>query len=207
MGFWLVSATVVVAAHPSVLRAEEAPVAAAAGEEPAAATVQDNMDVGLEYILTVEGAVVESTEGAEPFHYIHGRQQMIPGLERQLAGLHVGETAEVSVNPEEGYGPVDPAAFIEIPRTQLPADATPEVGMVLRGINPDGQNFQARIDELKEESAVLNLNHPLAGKTLNFKVKILDLSPAPRPADDERRGGPAPRDADDPLQVPAERAP
>jgi FKBP-type peptidyl-prolyl cis-trans isomerase SlyD len=107
-----------------------------------------------------------------------------------------GESAEVSVNPEEGYGPVDPAAFIEIPRTQLPADVTPEVGMVLRGINPDGQNFQARIGELKEESAVLNLNHPLAGKTLNFKVKILDLSPAP-----------APRDADEPLQVPAERAP
>ena len=192
MALWLVTATVV-AAPPSVI-AEEA-------------TVQDNVDVGLEYTLTVEGNVVESTEGGEPFHYIHGRAQMIPGLERQLTGLHVGETAEVSVSPEEGYGPVDPAAFIEIPKTQLPADVTPEVGMVLRGINPDGQNFQAKIDELKEESAVLNLNHPLAGKTLNFTVKILALSPAPRPADDERRGGPAPRDADDPLQVPAERAP
>ena len=195
-GLWLVSAAVVVAAGPPTIAAEEAPVSAAAGELPGAATVQDNMGVGLEYTLTVEGDVVESTEGREPLRYIHGRSQIIPGLERQLAGLHIGETAEVSVNPEEGYGLVDPEAFIEVPRTQLPADVTPEVGMVLRGINPDGQNFQARVDELKEESAVLNLNHPLAGKTLNFKVKILDLSPAP-----------APRDADEPLQVPAQRAP
>ena len=179
VGFWLMSAAVAVAAPLSAV-AEEAPTAAAV-EAPVATTVQDNMDIGLEYTLTVDGAVVESTEGKEPLHYIHGRQQMIPGLERQLTGLHVGDTAEVSVSPEEGYGPVDPAAFIEIPRTQLPSDVTPEIGMVLRGINPDGQNFQARINALKEESAVLDLNHPLAGKTLSFKVKILDISPAPAP--------------------------
>ena len=150
-----------------------------AAEGSMAAAVQDNMDVGMEYTLTVDGAVVDSTDGKEPFHYVHGRRQVIPGLERQLAGLHAGETAEVTVAPEDGYGPVDPAAFIELPKTQLPADAAPEIGMVLRGVDPNGQQFRARINELKDESVVLDLNHPLAGKTLAFKVKILSITPVP----------------------------
>ena len=169
-GWWLVFAIAVVAAPQPGSAAEE-------GAMPAA--VQDNMEIGMEYTLTVDGAVVDSTEGKDPFRYVHGRQQVIPGLERQLAGLHVGDAAEVTVAPEEGYGPVDPVAFIEIPKAQLPEDVAPEVGMVLRGVNPDGQNFSARIRELKGENVVLDLNHPLAGKTLTFKVKILTIAPAP----------------------------
>ena len=144
-----------------------------------AAAVQENMDVGIEYTLTVDGAVVDSTEGKEPFHYIQGRRQVIPGLERQLAGLHVGDTKQMVIAPAEGYGEVDPAAFIEVKNTQLPADVTPSVGMVLRGVNPDGQSFRAKISEMKGDTVVLDLNHPLAGKTLNFNVKIIDISPAP----------------------------
>ena len=140
--------------------------------------VHDNMDVGLEYTLTVDGTVVDSTDGKDAFHYVHGQQQMIPGLERQLAGLHVGDAKEVTVNPDEGYGQVDSAAFVEVPKTQLPAGVTPEVGLVLRGVNPDGQSFRARIHEIKDETVTLDLNHPLAGKTLTFKVKIIGIAPA-----------------------------
>ncbi|MBI3330518.1 MAG: FKBP-type peptidyl-prolyl cis-trans isomerase [Candidatus Omnitrophica bacterium] len=142
-----------------------------------AAAVQDNMDIGMEYTLTVDGTVVDSTEGKDAFHYIHGRRQVIPGLERQLIGLHAGDAAEVTVAPEEGYGPLDPTALIEIPKTQLPSDVAPELGIVLRGVNPDGESFRARISELKGENVVLDLNHPLAGKTLTFKVTILDITP------------------------------
>jgi FKBP-type peptidyl-prolyl cis-trans isomerase SlyD len=145
--------------------------------EEAAISVQDNMQIGLEYTLTVDGVVVDSTEGKGPFHYVHGQQQMIPGLESQLTGMRVGDTKEVTVSPEGGYGPVDPTAFVEVKKTQLPPDVTPTVGMILRGVNPDGQSFRAKITELKGETVMLDLNHPLAGKTLSFKVKITDIAP------------------------------
>jgi FKBP-type peptidyl-prolyl cis-trans isomerase SlyD len=170
IGWWVLSASLAVIGYLPTSQAEETPVAA---------TVQDNMDVALEYTLTVDSAVVDSTEGKAPFHYIHGRKQLIPGLERELAGLHVGDSKAVTVSPEEGYGQVDPAAFVEVPKAKLPSDVTPAVGMVLRGMNPDGQSFPAKISEVKDDAVVINLNHPLAGKTLTFNVKITDITPAP----------------------------
>ncbi len=156
-------------------QAEQAAPAAPAQET--AMTIQDNMKVGLEYTLTSEGAVVDSTDGKEPFHYVQGQGQIIPGLERQLVGLHVGDTKEVTVTPEEGYGVVDQAAFIKVEKKQLPKDVPPHVGMMLTGKNPDGRSFRARISEIKDDQVTLDLNHPLAGKTLVFKVKIIDIAP------------------------------
>jgi len=144
-------------------------------------SVQDNMDISLEYTLTIDGKVVDSTNGREPLHYIHGTHQIIPGLERALAGMKVGESKSVTVSPEDGYGKVDPAAIVEVPKTQLPSDVKPAVGMVLRGMNPNGQSFRAKINEVKKESVVLNMNHPFAGKTLNFQVKVVGVAP-PAPA-------------------------
>ena len=163
------AATLILAGRAPSLSAEES---------AAPMDVRDNMDIGLEYTLTVDGAVVDSADSSKPFHYVHGQHQMIPGLERQLTGMHVGDAKEVTVKPDEGYGPVDPAAFVEVAKTQLPAGVTPEVGLVLRGVNPDGQSFRARISELKDATVMLDLNHPLAGKTLNFKVKITDIAQA-----------------------------
>src|SRR3989338_1595650 len=157
--------------------------AAPAEETPApAAAIQDNLDIGLEYTLTVDGSVVDTTEGRGPFHYVHGQGQLIPGLERELTGLHVGDSKEVAVRPADGYGEVDPAAFVEVPKEQLPKDVAPTVGMVLQGVNPDGRNFRAKINEVNGASVVLDLNHPLAGKTLNFQVKVTAISSAPSPA-------------------------
>ena len=162
-----------------------APVRAAdavpSAETPPASAIQDNVDVGLDYTLIVDGAVVESTEGKTPFHYHHGGQQILPALERALTGLHIGDTKELTVGPEDGYGQPDPAALVEVPKTQLPAEVTPEVGLVIRGVNPDGQSFPAKIKEIKGETVVLDLNHPLAGKTLTIKVKVVDISPAAPP--------------------------
>ena len=165
-------------------RAEEnqpatpAPAVPPAPPASSAATIQDNMEVGFEYTLTVDGAVVDSTEGKEPFHYVHGQYQIVPGLERELTGLKVGDTKEVTVKPEDGYGKTDPAAVIELPKTQLPSDVTPAVGMVLRGVNPDGKMFRATVTGVKDQTVSLDLNHPLAGKTLAFKVKVIDIKPA-----------------------------
>ena len=155
------------------------PVAHAAEEAARPTAVQENMDVGLDYTLTVEGKVVDSTDGKSPLHYIHGRGQIIPGLERQLVGLHVGDSKEVTVDPKDGYGPLDPAAIVEVKKDQLPKDITPSAGMVLRGVNPDGRSFRASVKAVKDTTVLLDLNHPLAGKTLVFKVKITDIKPAP----------------------------
>lgn len=146
-------------------------------ETPMPATIQDNMTVQLEYTLTSEGRVVDSTDGRGPFRYVHGKSQIVPGLERQLTGLHVGETKDVTVKPEEGYGPVNPSAFVEVPKEQLPPNITPAVGMTLRGTDPDGKTFRATIHEIKDKTVMLDLNHPLAGKTLQFKVKVVDIAP------------------------------
>jgi len=150
-------------------------------EEPVPAatpSVQDNMDVALEYTLTVDGQVVDTTEGREAFHYIQGQKQVIPGLEKQLSGHHIGDSMDITITPDEGYGEIDPSAVVDLPKSQLPQDITPEVGMVLRGVSKEGIGFQARIKEIKDENVVLDLNHPLAGKTLNFKIKVTGISPA-----------------------------
>ncbi len=166
-----------------VFAAENSPAAVPAPKKAApqpsadSAAIQNGMDVGLEYSLTVEGSVVDSTEGKQPLHYVHGTGKIIPGLEKQLAGMHVGESKEVTVTPEDGYGQVDPAAVVEVDKAKLPPDTVPAVGMILRGVNPDGQMFQARIKEIKDDKVMLDLNHPLAGKTLQFKVKVISISP------------------------------
>jgi len=162
-----------------------------ADETASPAIVSEHMDVGMEYTLTVDGKVVDSTEGKPPFHYVHGRRQIVPGLERALAGLKVGEETQVTIEPKDGYGDVDPEAFVEIARAQLPPDTAPEVGMTLRGVNPSGQGFQATVQQVKDETVVLNLNHPLAGKTLQFKIKITGIAPAPATP----TGGPGPTPA------------
>ncbi|HBH97101.1 MAG TPA: peptidylprolyl isomerase [Candidatus Omnitrophica bacterium] len=149
-------------------------------QEPAERlAIAENMAVQMEYALTADGQAVDASPAGEPFRYTHGRGQIIPGLERQLAGLHVGDAREITVSPEEGYGPVDPEAVVEIPREQLPATVTPEAGMSLSGVDPEGRPFRARIKELRDTTVTLDLNHPLAGKTLLFKVNIVDIAPSP----------------------------
>lgn len=148
---------------------------APAADSPA---IADKMDVGMDYTLTVDGKVVDSSEGREPLHYVHGSGQIIPGLEQALTGLKAGDSKEVTVAPEQGYGTADPSAIVEVPKTQLPPNVTPAVGMALRGQTPEGEGFAATIKEIKADSVVLDLNHPLAGKTLHFKVKITDVKPA-----------------------------
>jgi len=165
------------AAAEDPVPAADAPATPSA--EPIPPAVGQNMEVTLDYTLTVEGSVVESTEGKEPLTYVHGQRQLIAGFEQGLEGLHAGDAKELSIPPESGYGTIDPAAVVEVQKSQLPADVAPEVGTVLRGVNPDGQSFRAKITEVKTDTVVLDLNHPLAGKTLNFKIKVLDIKPTP----------------------------
>ncbi len=137
--------------------------------------IEDGKTIKINYTLTVDGEVVDTTDGREPFEYVQGKHQIIPGLERQLLGRGVGDECEIIVGPDDAYGVEDPRAYIEVPRSRLP-EGEIEVGMVVYANSPDGGQMMVRIAEIKEETVVLNFNHPLAGKELHFKIVILDIA-------------------------------
>jgi FKBP-type peptidyl-prolyl cis-trans isomerase SlyD len=148
--------------------------------------VKNGSVVSLEYTLSDEkGKPLESNRGKEPLTYTHGQKQIIPGLEKEIAGMKVGGEKHVQVKPEEAYGPVNPKAFQEVPREKIPPDGL-KVGATLMAKSPQGQSQPVRVAEIKEKTVVLDLNHPLAGKTLTFDLKVLDIQPPqstpPQPA-------------------------
>jgi FKBP-type peptidyl-prolyl cis-trans isomerases 2 len=143
--------------------------------------VSTGKQVSIEYTLTLEDeTVVDSNVGAEPLTFIQGSHNIIPGLESALDGMTVGDSKQVTVTPENAYGPVNEDAVSEIEKTYIPEDSL-KVGAVLQGQNPDGRVIIARVVEIKEETVLLDYNHPLAGKTLNFDVKIMAVGNAPEP--------------------------
>jgi FKBP-type peptidyl-prolyl cis-trans isomerase 2 len=147
----------------------------------AGATITDGKQVSLEFTLSLDDKTkVQSNVGQEPMVYQHGAHQIIPGLEKQLTGLKVGETKHVEVSPEEGYGPVDPKRTQEVEKNKIPEEAR-KVGAKLTGRGPQGQMMYAEVKEIKGDMAVLDLNHPLAGKKLIFDIKVLKIENAPEP--------------------------
>lgn len=140
--------------------------------------IKNGSMVSLEYTLSDDkGKMIESNKGKGPLNYVQGRGQIIPGLEKELMGMAVGGTKKIKVKPEDAYGPVNPKAFQEIPKANLPAEAL-KVGATLVARNPQGQSIPVRVHEIKEKTVVMNFNHPMAGKTLSFDVKVLDIKAA-----------------------------
>ncbi|MBF0571265.1 MAG: FKBP-type peptidyl-prolyl cis-trans isomerase [Candidatus Omnitrophica bacterium] len=135
--------------------------------------------VTLNYTLTVDNKDVETSVGKAPLAYVVGNHDIIPGLESQINGMRINEEKVINVEAKNGYGQVDLKAFKEFPVSALPKELTPKVGLVLQATSPDGSMFPAVISELKGDKVVLNFNHPLAGKDLTFKVKILKIENAP----------------------------
>ena len=140
--------------------------------------VAKDLVVSLEYTLTVDGEVVDSSEENGPIEFIQDKGNIIPGLERQLEGMALGESKNITVLSKEAYGEYDPEAVEEIPLSEFPDDIPHEVGVELAVEDEDGEAVSAVIEEVGKESITLNFNHPLAGKDLNFAVKILDLRAA-----------------------------
>lgn len=129
--------------------------------------------VKFDYTLTVNNEVMESSQGKEPLSYNPGRGEIIPGLEKELLGMKVGDSKKVAVKPEEGYGLVRQDAFRDFSRENLPKGMDPKVGMVLEMQDEQGASFPAVISDVSEKSIKLDFNHPLAGKELVFDVKVV----------------------------------
>lgn len=134
--------------------------------------IGEGTTVGFEYTLSLsDGTVVESNVGGDAFSYTQGGGQILPALEAALTGLTVDETKQVTLEPVDAYGDVNPEAFQEIPIAQIPEDAR----VVDTILGAEGFEGPIRVHEVKEEVVVLDFNNPLAGKTLTFDIRIVSL--------------------------------
>ena len=144
-------------------------------KESKALIVTEGKSVKVTYTLTVDGKVVDSSKGRDPLQFKVGSHAVIPGFEKAVMGMKVGEKKSFRVSPEEGYGKVKPEAIREIPKKELPSEITPKAGMTLYAEGKNGRRFPVRIEQVKKDVVVMNFNHPLAGKTLKFDVEVVDI--------------------------------
>jgi len=141
-------------------------------------TVSNGKQVSLEYTMKLDDqSVIDSNVGGEPLKVTQGKHELVPGLEKALEGMAAGEKKNVTVAPPEAYGTVDPKAFQEVDRKMVSVEGQ-KVGAQLEGTTTDGRKIFPRISEVKNETVVLDFNHPLAGKTLHFAVQVLDVAQA-----------------------------
>lgn len=141
--------------------------------------VADNIVVGIAYTLRLDdGEVADASPAGEPLLYLQGHGNIIPGLEQALYGLAVGDEKRVAVEPEDGYGEFDDENMHLMPYDAFPDDVEIEEGMDFTLQNEDGEVFEAYVHELTDEGVVLDFNHPLAGETLYFDVKVVSLRAA-----------------------------
>lgn len=130
--------------------------------------------ISLEYTVKLEdNQVIDTNVGKEPLTFTQGANQIIRGVETAVEGMTVGQAKQVIVAPEEGYGAPDPDAFQEVPKENVPGDI--KVGTQLHGKAADGRVVQPIVAEIKDKTVLLDFNHPLAGKTLVFDMKVVDI--------------------------------
>ena len=138
-------------------------------------SITEGSTVSVEYTLTLQDKeVIDTNKGGQPLTFVYGANQIIPGLEKEMTGMKIGESKNVTVPPEEGYGPVHEQAIIEVGKDKMPPEAW-QVGAHVQGQGPDGQVVRGQVTALQDDKATVDFNHPLAGKTLYFEVKVIDI--------------------------------
>ena len=141
--------------------------------------VENNDKVAIQYKGTLEdGTVFDTSEGREALEFVVGKGMVIPGFEKGIVGLNEGDKKTIEILPEDGYGPVMKELVQEVPKTALPAEITPEVGMMLSAQGPNGQMIPVKVAEIGEETIKLDMNHPLAGQKLTFDVTVEKVTKA-----------------------------
>ena len=139
--------------------------------------VKEGDKVKVEYTgLFEDGTVFDSSEKhGQPLDFEVGKKMVVPGFEKAIVGMEKGEEKEVTLKPEEAYGEINPEHTKEIPKDQLPEGQEPKAGMMIGVGLPTGQQIPAKIIKVTEKSITIDLNHPLAGKVLKFKLKVVDF--------------------------------
>lgn len=135
--------------------------------------VADKCVVSIHYTLTDDqGTELDSSSGQEPFAYLHGTQSIIPGLERALSGKSAGDELQVTIEPREAYGEVNPELIQRVPREAFAGVTDLKPGMQFQAGQPDGQPLNITVKEVGDDEVTIDANHPLAGRVLHFDVRV-----------------------------------
>ena len=142
-------------------------------------TIENGKVVTVHYHLTnADRQVIESSRGRDPLTYLHGAGTLLASVERALTGLDVGATTIVELAPAEAYGEHDATKIETLPRGAFAQVPNLAVGMRLEGQDAHGQTFTVRVLEIREDTVVIDANHPLAGETLTFAMEVLAIREA-----------------------------
>lgn len=134
--------------------------------------------VSIHYTLTNDaGETLDSSAGGEPLAYLHGKGNLIPGLEKALVGKQTGDKLQVKVPPAEAYGEYDKGLLQNVPRRSFKGIAQVQVGMQFQVQSPQGPR-SVTVTRVVGDMVTVDANHPLAGKNLNFEVEVTDVRPA-----------------------------
>lgn len=138
--------------------------------------VKQNDTVKVHYTGRLEdGQVFDTSEGKEPIEFTLGQGQLIPGFEKGLVDMKVNEKKTINIPKEEAYGEPQEELIQEVQKNQLPDDIKPEVGMGLVSKAPDGREMNLVVADVKDETIVVDGNHPLAGKNLIFDLEVVEI--------------------------------
>ena len=139
--------------------------------------VKENSTIKVNYTgKLATGQVFDTSEGKEPIEFVLGQGRLIPGFEKGLIDMKLNEKKTISMTKEEAYGEPNPSLIQEVKKSDLPQDMEPKVGMGLVSKSPDGQEINLMVSEVKEDSIVVDGNHPLAGHDLIFDVKVVEIN-------------------------------
>ena len=133
--------------------------------------------VRIHYTGTLDdGTEFDSSAGREPLEFSLGSGQVIAGFDNAVEGMAVGDSKTVTLPPDKAYGDRHEKLLQEVPKTSLPDDMKPEVGMALQTQSPDGQVMNLVIADVSEESITVDANHPLAGQALTFAIELVEIA-------------------------------
>ena len=137
--------------------------------------IAEGTTVIIDYTLSLKnGDVIETTKDDEPVTYVQGTGEVIDGLEQAVAGLEKGTKKDIILPVAQAFGMHDPEALIEVPKTDLPPDSlVPET--ILHANGPKGQTINGKVLEVKENTVLVDFNHPLAGQDIYCAVHIIDV--------------------------------
>lgn len=138
------------------------------------AAVGKGAKVSFHYTLKVDGQVVDSSEGREPLSVVQDTGQLIPGMTKALEGMHQGEKKSITIEAKDGYGERNPQLLQKVPKKAIQGQGEIKVGAQLQG-ESQGRPFRAVISAVGKDDVTLDLNHPLAGKTLHFDVEVVSV--------------------------------